>query len=141
MSSGACESPFKRRISSVDVDPRVSGVSLPPQQPCWQDPLRAVFLQVALQGFIHCHLFCWNKEWVVFPRRQNRNAACWWRREEGDACFFGMPHWQFNDWTLADGMELQFCTCTSSQQTSTLTTFFQTIRSSRVIVFVRFIFI
>ena len=43
--------------------------------------------------------------------------------EEGDdGCFFGMPHWQFNDWTVADGMELQFCTCTLSQQTSTLTT-------------------
>ena len=26
--------------------------------------------------------------------------------EEDDGCFFGMPHWQFNDWTVADGMEL-----------------------------------
>ena len=24
--------------------------------------------------------------------------------EEGDdGCFFGMPHWQFNDWAVADG--------------------------------------
>jgi hypothetical protein len=46
--------------------------------------------------------------------------------EEGDdGCFFGMPPhcWQFNDWTVADGMGLlQFCTCTllMSQQTFSL---------------------
>ena len=126
-SSGACESPFKAGISVGVPECRVSGWCR-----CHLSSLAApvkirfgVFSSrwhCKVLSRIDCQLFVGHGRNEEFFHA-NGMAMPFVGAEEGDdGCFFGMPHWQFNDWTVADGMELQFCTCTLSQQTSTLTT-------------------